>query len=364
MPSASGMVGRMPGVKREPGRRTPRYPAVFELSSADAGLRVERFLQRRLAAVPGHVARLLRERRVRFVASGGAQEGRVLGAGEILEAAGAIHVVAAARSHKAAPLPNRRIRLRVLHEDADVVVLSKPAGLSVHPGPGHGSDTLLNALVARYPELLGLGRELGFGLVHRLDKETSGLMVVARSPAAWRALVQGFAQRRVAKEYLALVERLPGAARTGTIATPVDGKEARTEYEVLEERGALALVRARPLTGRTHQLRLHLARAGMPVLCDRRHGGGRGALARVLFLERLALHAHRLAFDHPSTGARQEFEEALPRDLRHAWQRARGNRVGGAPGSRENGPSGGRAAHGRSRTGGGATWRKRSSARS
>ncbi|MBI4880559.1 MAG: RluA family pseudouridine synthase [Planctomycetes bacterium] len=355
----------MPGAKREPGRRTPRYPAVFELAAADAGQRVERCLLRRLKADPGHVARLLREQRVRFVAPGSAQEGRVLAAGEILEAAGAIHVAAAARADKAAPLPNRRIRLRVHHEDADLAVLCKPAGLSVHPGPGHGSDTLLNALVARYPELLALGRELGFGLVHRLDKETSGLMVVARTRAAQRALVRLFVERRVAKEYLALVERLPGAARKGTITTPVDGKEARTEYEVLEERGAIALVRARPLTGRTHQVRLHLARAGLPVLRDRRHGrGGSSELVRGLFLERLALHAHRLAFDHPLSGQRQEFEEPLPRDLRHAWQRARENRVGAAPRSRENDPSGVRERRGRSPAGGGATWRKRSSARS
>jgi 23S rRNA pseudouridine1911/1915/1917 synthase len=218
------------------------------------------------------------------------------------------------------------IPLKVLFEDAQLLVLDKPAGLVVHPGAGRGTGTLVNALLFHVKDLSGVGGVLRPGIVHRLDRGTSGLMVVAKNDAAHRALAAQFASRRVEKEYLALVLGVP-ARRTGEITAPIGrdpvhrrrmsvraarGREARSRYEVVRAFANAALLRVLIFTGRTHQVRVHLASIGHPIAGDATYGGKRALLPG---LARPALHAARLAFEHPESGERLEFRSPLPADL-------------------------------------------------
>jgi len=208
--------------------------------------------------------------------------------------------------------------------DDDVLVVHKPAGLVVHPGAGHEHGTLVQGLLDRYPELAGVGDPRRPGIVHRLDRDTSGLLVVARTPAAYDRLVADLAGHDVERRYLALVRGVPAAARA-TVDAPIGrstrqrtrmavravGKPARTTYEVLARDGDdAALLECRLETGRTHQIRVHLAAIGHPVLGDAAYGAAGGPLGRPF------LHAYRLAFTHPRAGDRREYEAALPEDLR------------------------------------------------
>jgi 23S rRNA pseudouridine1911/1915/1917 synthase len=226
----------------------------------------------------------------------------------------------------AVPRPEA-IPLRVVYEDPQLLVIDKPAGLVVHPGAGRSSGTLVNALLHHVKDLSGVGGVLRPGIVHRLDRGTSGLMLVAKNDAAHRALAAQFASRSVEKDYLALVLGVP-KRKTGEIAAAIGrdplqrrrmsvtaprGREARSRYEVLESFGGkAALLRVRIFTGRTHQVRVHLASIGHPIAGDATYGGRRVALPG---LERPALHAARLAFAHPATGARLEFASPLPAEL-------------------------------------------------
>ena len=219
------------------------------------------------------------------------------------------------------------IDVPVVHEDEHVVVVDKPAGLVVHPGAGHPTGTLVHGLVARYPELAAVGEADRPGIVHRLDRDTSGLLVVARTEDARRALVRALAERRVERVYLALVAGLPDAD-AGMVDAPVGrstrqpsrmavsakGKEARTRYAVEQRwpRADVALLRCRLETGRTHQIRVHLAAIGHPVIGDDTYAGGARPAVPV---PRLFLHATRLAFDHPVDGHPLSFESPLPPDL-------------------------------------------------
>ncbi len=219
------------------------------------------------------------------------------------------------------------VSVAVVHEDADVVVVDKPAGMVVHPGAGRESGTLVHGLLARFPELASVGEPLRPGIVHRLDKGTSGLLAVARSPAAYRSLVTQLQAHTVERHYLALAwGRIEADA--GLIDAPVgrgrgdptrmavsaSGREARTRYAVVERYGspaAVTLVECRLETGRTHQVRVHLAAIGHPLVGDARYRGSRP----VVPAPRPFLHARHLAFDHPRRGDRLSFESALPADL-------------------------------------------------
>jgi 23S rRNA pseudouridine1911/1915/1917 synthase len=223
--------------------------------------------------------------------------------------------------------------LVVVHEDADVLVIDKPAGLVVHPAAGHWSGTLLNGLLAHHPDAARLPRA---GIVHRLDKDTSGLMVVARTPAAAFALSQAIAARSVRREYLALVHGHLSKA-TLQIDAPIGrdpvsrvrmavvagARAARTDVTVLAEgKGdahAISAVHCRLHTGRTHQIRVHLASRGHPLVGDALYGG-----APALGLQRQALHAARLGFVHPRTSEDLQFEAPLPADLSSAWRQVAG----------------------------------------
>lgn len=213
--------------------------------------------------------------------------------------------------------------LVVVYEDADLLVIDKPAGLVTHPAPGHPDRTLANAVLAHCPDLEGVGGEIRPGLVHRLDRDTSGLIVVAKNDAAQTGLSSQFKARIVSKAYLAVVTGHPEPERA-IIDAPVGrhprsrtrmavvstGREAVTEYDVLRRLSGYSLVEARPRTGRTHQIRVHLASIGHPVAGDATYGKPAPGL------DRHFLHACRLAFDHPRTGNRLELESALPEDLR------------------------------------------------
>ena len=300
------------------------YPRELLIEEGDEGQPVERFLRRRLRADPPHVQKLLRQRRVLRLGDDG--DDVELCRGDTLPASG--RVLVRARGERPPPQPNRRIRSVVLLEDDDLAVIDKPSGLATHPGPRHGTDTVLNALIARYPELLELGRERGYGLVHRLDRETSGLLVIARTAPAYDGLVEAFKQRRVDKRYAALVDVRSGRVESITLDAPVGGKPARTDVELEERIGPVARLSLRPHTGRMHQIRVHLRDAGWPVLRDDRYGSGADDLTARLYLKRLALHAERIHFLHPRTGEPVAVERPMPRDLRHAWKRA--DRVWGA----------------------------------
>ncbi len=299
-------------------------PTTVQVSPEHAGKRVERVL---LKALPGtkesFLLMLLHRGKVLL-------DGRALRRGERLPRSGRIEVLPPdPRTEPRGPVPNTRINLKVRHEDEDVIVVAKPSGLAMHPGPEHGSNTLQNALVARYPELLELGAQRGFGLVSRLDRDVSGLVVVARSARAYESLVAAFTAREVEKGYRALVLGAPSTTK-GTVETPVEGLEARTEWELLEKVDAggrvVALLALHPLTGRKHQLRVHMASLGFPILGDKQHGAASLPLAEELGLRRMALHARTLAFQHPVSGARLSFEAAWPPDLELVWERARTGR--------------------------------------
>jgi len=225
-----------------------------------------------------------------------------------------------------APPVAEPVEFPVVHADADIVVLVKPAGLVVHPGAGHETGTLAAGLLHRFPEVSGVGDPMRPGIVHRLDRDTSGLMVVARSPRAYDALTAALAKREVERRYLALAwGRFD--ARRGTIDAPIGrsatrrtrmavreaGKEARTGYEVLAQydHPICALVECRLETGRTHQIRVHLAAIGHPVVGDGTYGGDRNPLRP----GRPFLHAHFLAVTHPATGEHLEFSDPLPPEL-------------------------------------------------
>ncbi len=216
------------------------------------------------------------------------------------------------------------IALNVLYQDPAVIVLDKPPGLVVHPAPGHEDGTLVNALLARFPELQDPTGELRPGIVHRLDKDTSGLMVVGRTTHALAQLQGQMKRREVEKRYLLLVAGsfqedegridLPigrSLANRQRMAVRADGKEAITEFKVVERFADWTLVDARIQTGRTHQLRVHFLYIGHAVAGDRTYGANRGPTG----LTRQFVHAAHLAFRSPIDGRLQQFEAPLPADL-------------------------------------------------
>lgn len=228
--------------------------------------------------------------------------------------------------------------LVILYEDEALVVIDKPAGLSMHPGPGHSGGTLVNHLLAHCRDLSGIGGTLRPGIVHRLDKDTSGVLVVAKHDAAHIALAAQFKAHSIHRAYLALVLGAPQAER-GTIDLPLArhpqqrvkravvtrGKRAVTHWAVERRLGPLTLLRVTLETGRTHQIRVHLAHAGWPVLGDPLYGSPQrvkalklsdGVKARLLAFPRQALHAAELGFDHPTTGKRLMFKTELESGLK------------------------------------------------
>lgn len=219
------------------------------------------------------------------------------------------------------------IPLSIIYEDDDLLVIDKPAGLTVHPAPGHPAHTLVNAILSRFPHLAALSDSLRPGIVHRLDRDTSGVMVVAKNSLAQADLAEQFKTRSVAKAYLVLVKgRL--TPENGVIEAPIGrdprhrkkmaivakGREARTEYRVVRYIGDYTLLEVMPETGRTHQIRVHFSAIGYPVVGDKAYG------VKSAYLLRQFLHASRLGFKLPSTGKYKEFKSELPPDLAQALE--------------------------------------------
>lgn len=224
------------------------------------------------------------------------------------------------------------IELDVVHEDDDVIIINKQAGLTVHPGAGAPDGTMLNALLHRFPELGGLPRA---GIVHRLDKDTTGLLAVARSERAHRTLVEALAMREVHREYLAVVRGVPTAGgevdadigrhprhRTRMSAV-ANGRTALTHYRIEKKFGHHTVLAVQLETGRTHQIRVHMAHIGHPLVGDPTYGGrahtsaGLPGVLRdyIAGFERQALHARSLGFLHPGDGSEVEFQAPLPTDI-------------------------------------------------
>lgn len=301
----------------------------LEVETAAAGERLDAWLARRLPD-------LSRSRVQALLGEGAIQvDGRAARASSRVRAGQAV-VVAVPDPVAAEPRPED-IPLRVLHEDSRLLVLDKPPGLVVHPGAGRGSGTLVNALLHHVGDLSGVGGVLRPGIVHRLDRGTSGVMVVAKDDETHRALSAQFAGRTVEKQYLAVVHGVP-AGRRGTVEASIGrdpvhrqrmsvraprGRPARSTWEVEEALDGASLVRVRIHTGRTHQVRVHLASIGHPLVGDVTYGGRREPSSRkpaardaIRCFARPALHAAVLAFDHPQTKERVRFEAPLPEDLR------------------------------------------------
>jgi 23S rRNA pseudouridine1911/1915/1917 synthase len=316
---------------------------VVTVEDGEAGERLDRFLARRLPA-------LSRSRLQALIRAGAvARDGVVQGDLGARVKAGEAYQVIVPAPEPAKPAPEA-IALAIVYEDAHLLVIDKPKGLAVHPGPGHASGTLVNALIAHCGESLsGIGGVRRPGIVHRLDKDTTGLLVVAKTDRAHRDLAEQFAAHgadgRLERGYRALVWGVPDRPR-GVIDAPLArsaanrtkiavvkaeaGRHAVTRFEVLqrftagEPRPVASLLRLVLETGRTHQVRVHLAHIGHPLLGDMTYGAGfkasarrlpPGAQAALAALGRQALHAAELAFVHPVTGRRLAFESSLPADM-------------------------------------------------
>jgi 23S rRNA pseudouridine1911/1915/1917 synthase len=215
------------------------------------------------------------------------------------------------------------IPLSAVHEDEDIIVIDKPAGMTVHPSPGHEDWTLANAVLAYAPDIEGVGGEHRPGIVHRLDKDTSGLIVVAKHERAHANLSKQFEMRTVKKMYLALVVGHPSPEEADVdgpigrhpnsrqqMAIVSKGRAAITRYRVVQTYMDVSLVEARPKTGRTHQIRVHMASIGHPVVGDTTYGNAAPGLPRQF------LHAYQLGFQHPITSEGMEFTSELPDELR------------------------------------------------
>jgi 23S rRNA pseudouridine1911/1915/1917 synthase len=303
----------------------PAGPLVVEVPPLLAGVRVDRAVAM-LADVSRAVATVL-------IATGGVRvDGAVVTAGRAALRQGAILTIDLPELGGAGVEAEAGVEFVVVHADADVAVVDKPAGLVVHPGAGHREGTLVGGLLSRFPDLSALV-EAGVcapdrpGIVHRLDKGTSGLLAVARTEAAYEALVAQLADRTMQRRYLALVEGsvaddrgeidapIGRSTRTPTkMAIAAGGRAARTGFTVLERRylpRPTTLLELSLQSGRTHQIRVHMAAIGHPVVGDARYGTSERALGSGRFF----LHAHRLGFTHPTSGEHVEFSAGLPADL-------------------------------------------------
>lgn len=288
------------------------------------GIRLDNFLTAFLPEQSrSHVQRLIKD-------------GRVTGPGASLRPstavrAGQVYEVEIPPPVAAAPEP-QAIPIRIVYEDEHLVVLDKPAGMVVHPGAGHSGGTLVNALLHHVKDLSGIGGELRPGIVHRLDRGTSGLMVVAKSDAAHQELSRQFSEREVDKDYIALVWGLVQAGRR--IDAPIGrdpgdrqkmstrarrARSAVTRVTSARHYKGVSLLKVAIATGRTHQIRVHLSAIGHPIVGDVTYGGVHrrtaSHLRAVQRLERPFLHSARLAFTHPADGRRVEFDSPLPLDL-------------------------------------------------
>lgn len=295
------------------------------VQSTEVGQRLDRYLT---ALVPD-VSRTAMQHMITeggvLVNGRSSKVGYALRAGDIIRV---YHMLPAAQSSHIKP---QNYPLEIVYEDKDLLVINKAAGMVVHPAPGHADDTLVNALLARYPQLEERENDgkndVRPGIVHRLDRDTSGLLIVAKNTRTQAALIEMMKQHTIVKRYLALVEGNISLDR-GSIDAPIgrnprnrqqmaitatSSREARTHFRVLERFARHTLLLLELETGRTHQIRVHLKAIGHPIVGDTVYGSGR--IRHEPVLQRQFLHAYQLKFSHPTTGEVVELEAPLPEDL-------------------------------------------------
>ena len=314
----------------------------FVVSSDDSGMRLDLFLAQKCPQYSrSQLARMINATQV-LVDQRRTKAAYHLHAGQRV-------VVTLSELPRQGPIPED-IPLDVLYEDDWLVVVNKPAGMVVHPSKGHWQGTLTSALAFRFNKLSCIGGPTRPGIVHRLDRETSGVIVVAKNDSTHLALASQFENRTVTKEYFAVVQGVPDRDRDiinqplgahpyqrekmAIRAKHTSSRDAQTFYEVIDRFEGFATVRVFPKTGRTHQIRIHMAHVGCPILCDRLYGGrSRISKSQLLntgpaedssiVLERLALHAMRLSITHPERDETVEFTAPLPADIRGVVQELR-----------------------------------------
>ena len=305
------------------------------ISPEAAGMRLDRFLADHLGLPRNQIQHWIRADRV-LIDGRPAKGSHHLSVGETLEWDPLVRDTGAEMT----PEPGD---LRVLHEEGSFVVVDKPAGLTVHPGAGRSAGTLAHRLLAHYPEMATVGGPGRPGIVHRLDKDTSGIMVVVRTPAAYQELSTAFAKRRIDKRYLAIVYGRPKTTE-GSITKPIarhpqrrkemsvvaGGRPATTGYRVLESASGISLLEIQLATGRTHQIRVHLKALGHPLVGDPTYGEARwkglpkNVQRPLRDFPRPALHAWKLGFAHPQSGESMSFEARPPDDLMKLWSETTG----------------------------------------
>lgn len=291
------------------------------IEAEDVGQRLDRYLTSILTD-------LSRTQIQQCISIGAIQvNGQASKAGYALRAGDEVLVAATALAPTASQARPQALPLDIVYEDADILVINKAPGMVVHPAPGHTEDTLVNALLAYYPALATSEAEQRPGIVHRLDRDTSGLLIVAKNTRAQAALVGQLQRHEIIKHYISLVEGVVSLDQ-GSIDAPIGrdprhrqqmaitalgGREARTHFRVMERFGRHTLLLIQLETGRTHQIRVHLKAIGHPVVGDPTYGSGNAI--RGVHLQRQFLHASRLQFVHPISTAPLAFESPLPTDL-------------------------------------------------
>jgi 23S rRNA pseudouridine1911/1915/1917 synthase len=294
---------------------------IWHIQPDQVGQRLDRYLVAQLASISRTgVQQLIADKAVLVNGKPG-KAGYLLRLNDEVQA---LWTVPTVQQHDVKP---QALPLDVIYEDADLLIINKAAGMVVHPAPGHHDDTLVNALLARYPELREHESDLRPGIVHRLDRDTSGLLIVARNTHTQAALIEQMKQHEIEKRYIALVEGAIGLDQ-GSIDAPIgrdprhrqqmaitviDSREAITHFRVLKRYNNHTLLLLELETGRTHQVRVHLKAIGHPVVGDPTYGSGR--TWRGIRLQRQFLHAYQLRLTHPTTGTIMEFEAPLPADL-------------------------------------------------
>jgi 23S rRNA pseudouridine1911/1915/1917 synthase len=294
---------------------------MLSVQADEAGIRLDRYLT---IALPGFsrttVQQLIQDGEVLV-------NGRTSKSGHTLKVGDEVQFKAFHMHDKATSIVPRSLPLDIVYEDKDLLVVNKAAGMVVHPAPGHHDDTLVNALVARYPGIMSGDSGLRPGVIHRLDKDTSGLIIIARNAVTQSALAGQMKRHEIVKRYLALVDGIV-ALDKGSIDAPIGrnprhrqqmaitvvrSREARTHFRVLEHFNRHTLLLLELATGRTHQIRVHLKAIGHPIVGDPVYGSG--SVNRGFALKRQFLHAYQIKFAHPTTGKVVNLEAPLPEDL-------------------------------------------------
>lgn len=300
---------------------------IYTIEPEKVGLRLDRYLTSVLPDLSRtHIQQLIGEGAIQV-------NGRTSKPGYALRTGDTVLIATTATAASMSQVKPRSAPLDIIYEDADLLVINKAPGMVVHPAPGHTEDTLVNALLAYYPALRTSDAEQRPGIVHRLDRDTSGLLIVAKNARAQAALVEQLQRHEITKHYIALVEgnvsldqgsidapigRDPRHRQQMTITT-IGSREARTHFRVIERFARHTLLLMQLETGRTHQIRVHLKAIGHPVVGDPTYGSGN--VIRGSSLKRQFLHASHLQFLHPSSAAPLEFESSLPTDLQAVLER-------------------------------------------